>query len=63
MELAEERNQPCPSSSAASSRSEKIRFTPAWASSKLPSTAQTFTLSPDWVTICRRYTSLTPSRG
>ena len=37
--------------------SEKMRLTPAWASSKLPMTAQTPTFSPSWVTICSSWTA------
>ena len=42
---------------------EKTAFTPDWASSKLPSTAQTLTLRPACVTIWAFCTALTPSRG
>lgn len=41
----------------------KICLTPDWASSKLPSTAQTWTLRPSCVTICAFWTGLTPSTG
>ena len=38
-------------------------FTVRWQSSKLPSTAQAATLAPGMAVICRRWISLTPSRG
>ena len=43
--------------------SEKMRFTPAWASSKFPTTAQTPTFCPSWVTIWASWTRETPSLG
>ena len=43
--------------------SEKIRLTPAWASSKLPTTAHTPTLAPSWVSIWVSWTWETPSLG
>ena len=51
MELAEERKYPRRASFSRRASSEKSRFTPFWASSKLPFTAQTPTLPPSWVTI------------
>ena len=63
MELAEERNQPFSRRTSRNASSEKRAFTPPWASSKLPRTAQTPTLSPDWVTICSLCISLTPCSG
>ena len=63
MEVAEERKHPRFSSSSRMAGSEKMRLTPFWASSKLPYTAHTPTLSPSWVTICSLWISLTPSLG
>ena len=42
---------------------EKMRFTPVWASSKLPRTAATATFLPRWVIIWRSCILLTPPSG
>ena len=63
MELAEDRKKPLSARVARMDSSEKMRFTPAWASSKLPTTAQTPTLAPSWVTIWVSWTLDTPSVG
>ena len=56
MELAEDRKYPRSPRSSRVLTSEKMRFTPAWASSKFPATAQTPTFSPSWVTIWASWT-------
>ena len=63
MELAEDRKYPRSPRSSRVLTSEKMRFTPAWASSKFPTTAQTPTFSPSWVTIWASWTWETPSLG
>ena len=63
MELALENSMPRSSSSFFMASSVKMRFTAVWASSKFPSMAQTITLRPSWVAICRFCMGLTPSRG
>ena len=50
MELAEDSRK----GSTLPWQAAKMFFTPVWASSKLPSTAQTWTFSPSWVTIWAR---------
>ena len=63
MELAEESRTPFPCSKPSRSTWAKMRFTPVWASSKFPRTAQTQTLSPSWVAIWACWTGLTPPWG
>ena len=63
MEFAEENMSPFSASFAPTALSVKIFLTPLWASSKLPSMAQTPTLAPSWVTIWSFCMGLTPSLG
>ena len=63
MELALDSRAPAAAAQRFCSSSANMFFTPVWASSKLPLTAQTPTLPPVWVTIWAFCTSLTPPSG